>query len=123
MSKPFEALRENLLRQGVAPRHVRAYLTELREHLADIIEQECASGGDAHEALARARARLGDDDTLAQAMLSRRKRSLTARAPWLVLGVLQSLALIILCCVGMMLCFGLLMVAAKILVWPELLHW
>jgi hypothetical protein len=94
MPKPFEALGEKLLRAGIAPRHVRAYLTELREHLADLVEQEQAAGGDA---LARAHARLGDDETLAQAMLSRRdKRSLTARAPWLVLGVAPPLLMILL---------------------------
>jgi hypothetical protein len=82
MPAPFEILGERLLRDGVAPRHVRAYLTELREHLADLIEQECAAGGDAREALRRARAALGDDATLAAAMLARPGvRSLTARAP------------------------------------------
>lgn len=96
MPKPFEDLHERLLREGIAPRHVRAYLTELREHLADLIEQECAAGGDAREALSRARARLGDDETLAQAMLSRRRvRSLTARAPWLVLGLFSPLLMIV----------------------------
>jgi hypothetical protein len=102
MSKPFEAMGERLLREGVAPRHVRAYLTELREHLADIIEQECAAGGDAREALARAHARLGDDETLAQAMLSRRRvRSLTARAPWLVLGVTPVLLMFVALLLGL----------------------
>lgn len=93
MPEPFEGLRERLLRAGVAPRHVRAYLAELREHLADLTERESAAGP--HEAARRARAALGDDDTLAAAMLSRRgARSLTARAPWLVLGLLQPLAMI-----------------------------
>jgi hypothetical protein len=96
MPKPFEALGERLLRAGAAPRHVRAYLSELREHLADIVEQECAAGGDARDALARAHARLGDDETLAQAMLSRRRvRSLTARAPWLVLVLLQPFTMLV----------------------------
>ena len=122
MPKPFEALGENLLRKGVAPRHVRAYLTELREHLADLVEQECAAGGDARAALVRARSRLGDDETLAHAMLSRRRvRSLTARAPWLVLGLLQGLTLVVMSAVGMMLCFGLLMIASTLLGRPELL--
>ena len=89
MPEPFEALGERLLRAGVAPRHVRAYLAELREHLVDLTEQECAAGGDPREAAGRARGALGDDETLAGAMLScPGVRSLTARAPWLVLGLL-----------------------------------
>ncbi len=30
MEKPFNELRERLLRAGVAPRHVRRYLSELK---------------------------------------------------------------------------------------------
>src|SRR3954468_11843921 len=96
MSKPFEGLGEKLLREGVAPRHVRAYVAELREHLADLTEQECAAGLAPPEALHRARVALGDDDILAAAMLSRPGiRSLTARAPWLVLGMLPPLLMLL----------------------------
>jgi hypothetical protein len=59
MVKPFNELRERLLRAGVAPRHVRRYLKELADHLADLTaEEERAgrSGADAESAaLARAR--------------------------------------------------------------------
>lgn len=96
MLRPFEALDERLLRAGVAPRHVRAYLTELREHLVDLTERECAAGADAPDALRRAHAALGDDDTLAAALLSRpRLRSMTARAPWLVFGILPPLTMLL----------------------------
>jgi hypothetical protein len=96
MPKSFEDLRERLLRAGVAPRHVRAYLAELREHLADLTEREAAAGGGAGEALRRARAALGDDETLAAAMLSRPGvRSWTARAPWLVLGLLPPVLMLL----------------------------
>jgi hypothetical protein len=75
---------------------VRAYVAELREHLADLTERECAAGNDAREASRRARAALGDDETLAAAMLSRPGvRSWTARAPWLVLGLVQPLTMIV----------------------------
>ncbi len=96
MPEPLEELRERLLRAGVAPRHVRAYLAELREHLADLTERESAAGGDPRDALRRARAALGDDETLAAAMLSRSGvRALTARAPWLVLGLLQPFTMVL----------------------------
>jgi hypothetical protein len=93
MHSEFEALRETLLREGVAPRHVRRYLVELRDHLADLTARERASGHDAKDAAIRARAALGDDQTLSRAMLERPgSRSLCARAPWAVFGLLPPLA-------------------------------
>ena len=92
MHSEFDALREKLLREGVAPRNVRRYLTELREHLADLTARERAEGHDARESAIRARAALGDDDTLGRAMLARPgARSLSARAPWAVFGLLPPL--------------------------------
>jgi len=39
-------LEERLLRAGVAPRHVRRYVAELRDHLADLrAEEERAGNG------------------------------------------------------------------------------
>src|ERR1700730_5057535 len=63
MAKPFHELRERLLRAGVAPRHVRRYLAELADHLADLrAEEERAGALDAERA---ALARLGGIDALA----------------------------------------------------------
>ena len=94
MSAPFEALEDRLLRGGIAPRHVKRYLRELDEHLSDITDAQAAAGHDAPTAAARARAALGPDEELADAMLKRRDfRSLSARFPWLVFGVLPVLAL------------------------------
>jgi hypothetical protein len=91
---PFEALRENLLRAGVAPRHVRRYMRELDDHLADLIEAQQAAGHDAPEADSRARALLGGDAELAAAMLARPElKSWAARAPWLVFGLLPPLTI------------------------------
>lgn len=42
MPLPFEAVRERLLRAGVTPRYANRYVTELREHLADLTERERA---------------------------------------------------------------------------------
>lgn len=96
MSAPFEALEDRLLRGGIAPRHVKRYLRELDEHLSDITEAQATAGHDAPTAAARARARaaLGSDDELADAMLKQRYfRSLSARFPWLVFGISPVLAL------------------------------
>ena len=82
---PFETLAETLLKEGIAPRHVRRYIRELDEHLDDLTAQQRAGGYDGEDAALRARARLGDDAELAQAMLEQPGlRSWPARMPWLV---------------------------------------
>lgn len=94
MSAPFEVLEDRLLRGGIAPRHVRRYLRELDDHLSDLAEAQAAAGQDAPTAASRARAALGPDGELANAMLNRHDfRSLSARFPWLVFGLLPVLAL------------------------------
>jgi hypothetical protein len=91
----FEPLGERLLAAGIAPWRVRRYLAELDDHLAELIEQEQAVGYDTQEATARARSLLGSDDELAQGWLTDpRLKSLTARAPWLVFGILPPIAAI-----------------------------
>jgi hypothetical protein len=85
MQPSFDSLRERLLRAGIAPRRVRRYLAELREHLADLTERERASGLDATQASDRAMSLLGGDAELAKAMIDKGcGRSLAARAPWAV---------------------------------------
>jgi hypothetical protein len=88
MSKPFHELRERLLRAGVAPRHVRRYLTELGEHLADLQTEEEGAGCSAVDAEAAALTRLGATDDLAKAMIAQRQfRSWSVRAPWAIFGL------------------------------------
>jgi hypothetical protein len=78
----FKALGETLLKGGVAPRYVRRYLAELSEHLQDLTAEQRAKGHDAEDAAIRARARLGNDAELAEAMLSHKQfRCWAARAP------------------------------------------
>jgi hypothetical protein len=85
----FEGLREILLKGGVAPRHVRRYLAELCEHLDDLTEKQRTLGYEGEDAQLRARALLGEDRELAVAMLEQKSlRSITARAPWLIFGLL-----------------------------------
>ena len=85
----FEALRERLLKGGIAPRHVRRYLRELDEHLADLTAAQREAGYEGADADIRARALLGEDEALAKAMIEQRDfRSISARFPWLVFPLL-----------------------------------
>lgn len=94
MAKQFNELRERLLRAGVAPRHVRRYLAELGDHLADLKADERKAGRSRAEAEAAAMARLGDVDELAQAMIGQRElQSWSVRAPWAAFGVAPLLVL------------------------------
>jgi len=64
MAKPFHELRERLLHAGVAPRHVRRYLTELTDHLADLTAEEERAGRTLTDAESAASARLGRLDAV-----------------------------------------------------------
>lgn len=75
MAKPFNELRERLLRAGVAPRHVRRYLRELSDHLADLTAEEVSAGRSGTNADSAALARLGGTDELAKAMIGSRNFS------------------------------------------------
>lgn len=97
MPQPFDSLAETLLRTGVAPRHVRRYVRELEEHLDDLIAMQNERGYDGEDATLRARALLGSDEELADAMSTRPEfRALAARAPWLVFGLTPPLLVILL---------------------------
>jgi hypothetical protein len=96
MPEPFEPLRETLLRAGAAPVHVRRYLRELSEHLCDLTEAEINAGRSPAEATAAARARLGGDEALADAMLAQPSlRSWTGRAPLATLVIAPVLLLVL----------------------------
>ena len=89
MHSQWDELRERLLRAGIAPRHVRRYLSELDDHLSDVVGQlrseEQRNGRSTSQLGASARARLGTVDQLASAMESRPDLySWSARAPWLI---------------------------------------
>lgn len=87
MAKLFHELRERLLRAGVAPRHVRRYLTELADHLADLRAEEECTGRNRADAESAALLRLGGIDDLAKAMTEQRQfQSWCARAPWAIFG-------------------------------------
>lgn len=95
MRKRFPDLQGRLLRGGVAPRHVRRYVAELNDHLADLTIEAERGGLIGKDAEAAAILQLGSEAELAAAMLGRAElKSLSARAPWAVfgLGTLASLA-------------------------------
>lgn len=100
MSAPSEALafadlEDRLLRGGIAPRHVKRYLRELAEHLADLTQAQRDLGYDEGDAAIRARAALGPDAELADAMTRQRDfRSLAARFPWAVFSLAPLLVMI-----------------------------
>lgn len=84
----FDRLSERLLHAGIAPRHVRRYARELSDHYDDLVREEKANGAARELAQSRALSRLGAEEDLAQAMLSRPEmKSLTARFPWAVFGL------------------------------------
>jgi hypothetical protein len=88
MAKPFHELRERLLQAGVAPRHVRRYLTELTEHLADLTAEERRAGRSRADAESAALIRLGGMDDLSKAMTEQRHfQSWCVRAPWATFGL------------------------------------
>ena len=88
----FDELRERLLRAGIGPRHVRRYVTELKDHFDDLVREEIANGAPRNAAEAKARARLGNDNDLAEVMLARTDlRSIMARYPWAVFGLAPAL--------------------------------
>jgi hypothetical protein len=88
MAKPFDELRERLLRAGAAPRHVRRYLNELADHLADLRAEEERAGRSSADAESAALIRLGGMDDLAKSMIEQRQfQSWSARAPWAIFGL------------------------------------
>lgn len=95
MAKPFDELRDRLLRSGVAPRHVRRYLAELADHLADLRAEEERAGRSRADAESEALVRLGGMDDLARAMIEQRQfQSWCVRAPWAAFGLAPLLMLV-----------------------------
>jgi hypothetical protein len=91
--QPFENVREQLLKAGIAAGAVNRYIVELREHLADLTAKERAN--EAADANARARNLMGSDAQLVQAMIERgAPRALSVKAPWAVFGLLPVVAIV-----------------------------
>jgi hypothetical protein len=78
----FESLRLELQKGGVAPVYIERTLLELEDHYADLTEDALTAGLPRHEAERIARATLGDETTIAAAVLARPElREWSARYP------------------------------------------
>lgn len=108
MGEPdFGALTERLLRGGVAPKHVRRLVAELRDHHTDLFSEAFASGRSLEEAGLEASIRLGDNDTLASEVLARPElRSWAHRWPRVAYGVTPTVLLAV-AWAGLLLALGL----------------
>ena len=83
------AFSERLLREGVAPKHVRRTVCELQAHRHDIVAELRARGVPEAHAEVEARARLGSDETLAASILARPElRSWARERPWAAFTIL-----------------------------------
>jgi hypothetical protein len=67
----FSDLEQQLVKGGVEPRYVRRTIQELRDHYSDIERDLLEDGCAPEEAARRARTALGDERTLATAVLAR----------------------------------------------------
>lgn len=96
MSEPrFAALTERLLRAGIAPRHARRAVLELREHHADVVDELRAAGHAAAQIAAQAAERVGPDEAFVREMLARPElRSWAYRRPFVAFTLLPLLAFI-----------------------------
>ena len=94
MQKPFHEVRERLLGAGIAPRHVRRYVAELTDHLADLTAEEQRAGHSQEDAKCAALLRLGKPNDLIRAMLEQRQfQAWCVRAPWAIFGLAPILLL------------------------------
>jgi hypothetical protein len=100
----FVALTERLLRAGIAARHARRAVQELREHQADVVEELRARGAAPAEIEAQAAERLGSDEDFVGHMLARPElRSWAYRRPFVAFTLLPMLAFFLLFVLSVML--------------------
>jgi len=66
--RDFSSLRKQLLRSGIAPRHVRRTIDELEDHYEDLVEQALSDGVSRMEAHSSASERLGQVSDIAMAV-------------------------------------------------------
>ena len=69
----FRALRTRLLRGGIAPRHVRRTVRELKDHYHDLVDEATEQGMARDEARRVALDRLGNPDDVASGLLACRE--------------------------------------------------
>ena len=121
----FTALTERLLRAGIAPRHARRAVQELRAHHADVVAELRAAGHAPDESEALAAERLGADEAFVHDMLARPElRSWASRRPFVAFTLLPLLAFIGLLVLCVVLVIGSLEAAWhwRGLLWPPLIQ-
>jgi hypothetical protein len=119
----FTALTERLLRAGVAPRHARRAVQELRAHHADVVAELRAAGVPPAECERLAAERVGPDEAFVRDMLARPElRSWASRRPFVAFGLLPLLAFIGLFVLSVLLVIGAFAAVGhgRGLLWPPL---
>ncbi len=82
--RQFQVLARHLLDSGIKPRYVTRIQAELRDHYAELIREARTSGMPAHDAIADARARLGDQAVITEEFLAQPElRSWMYRSTWM----------------------------------------
>jgi hypothetical protein len=103
----FAALRERLLRSGVAPRHARRAVLELRAHHEDVEMELRAAGHTPEQCEALAAERVGSDEAFVRDMLARPElRSFASRRPFVAFTLLPLLGFIALLALSVVLVIG-----------------
>ena len=91
----FKTLTERLLRGGVAPRHARRAVLELRAHHEDVVRELRAAGHPPEESEALAAERIGTDEVFVRHMLARPElRSWAFRRPFVAFTLLPLLGFV-----------------------------
>lgn len=84
----FAGIAEQLLRAGVAPRHVRRTVFELSAHFSDLLDELRAHGCDEQEAASAAAARLGAEAIVSEVLARPELRSWMRRRPLVAFALL-----------------------------------
>ncbi len=84
----FSELRRHLLRGGVAPKHVKRTIKELRHHFLDLEGKALDEGLPPEDAAAQAAEQLGDQELILEGVLARPElRSWAHRWAWAIYGL------------------------------------
>jgi hypothetical protein len=97
----FSDIAEQLLRGGVAPRHVRRTLFELSVHFEDLLQELRARGLSEAEAATEASARLGAEAMVADVLVRPELKSWMRRRPLLAFALLPVAAYVALFVIGL----------------------
>jgi hypothetical protein len=109
----FADVAEQLLRGGVAPRHVRRTVFELSTHFQDLLDELRARGMREEDAAREASARLGADAMVADILKRPELRSWMRDRPLLAFAVLPVAAYVALFVIGLALLLGCVEVAEE----------